>query len=318
MTGQMMTKDQGMVGLDPAFEKTKDIVDAAILNIQSIKTEEDTKLQIIIRIITEGLGWPFSDIGAEVKHDNGYSDYLVSNGGKPAFIIEAKRIGSLEIGITESQRLRHLKISGPGLKNALPGIEQAAGYATQEGLPIAVLTDGSTWIIFKPFVPGENFKNKEAFVFPSLSAVLTDFLTFYELLSKELFGKKTYNIIFDKLHQNRLLLTQSLFTPLEENKIKISKKSTLAFDLERVFSNFFTRLTGDDNGDMLIDCFVETRESRIADFSLEKITANVLGNISPADKEIYANLVFKDLIKRRPGYLSSPPLFSLSSPRPHL
>ena len=34
--------------------------------------------------------------------------------------------------------------------------------------------------------------------------------------------------------------------------------------------------------------------------------------------EIYANLVFKDLIKRRPGYLLSSPLFSLSSPRSHL
>ena len=283
-----------MAGLDSAFEKTKDIVDAADATIQGIKTEEDTKVQIIQRIITEGLGWSFSDIGAEVKNDNGYSDYLLSNKAKPALVIEAKRIGSLEIGITENQRLRHLKISGPGLKNALSGIEQAAGYATQEGLPIAVLTDGLTWIIFKPFVPGENFKNKEAFVFPSLHAVLNDFLTFYELLSKELLSKKTYNIIFDKLHQNRLLLTQSLFAPLEENKIKTSRKSNLAFDLERVFSNFFTKLTGDDNGDMLIDCFVETRESRIADFSLEKITANVLGNISPAGKDVdqeLANLI---------------------------
>ena len=294
MAGQMMAKDEEMVGLDSAFEKTKDIVDAAVLNVESIKTEEDAKLQIITRIITKGLKWSLSDIGAEVKHDNGYSDYLLSNDGKPALIIEAKRIGSLEIGTTENHRLRHLKISGPGLKNALPGIGQAARYATEEGLPIAVLTDGLTWIIFKPFVPGENFKNKEAFVFPSLDAVLADFLTFYELLSKELLSKKAYNIIFDKLHRNRLLLTQSLFAPLEESKIKISQKSNLAFDLDRVFSNFFTRLTGDDDGDMLIDCFVETRESRIADFSLEKITANVLGNISPADKDVdreLANLI---------------------------
>ena len=283
-----------MVELDSVFEKTKDIVDAADANIQGIKTEEDTKIQIITRIITEGLGWSFSDIGAEVRHDNGYSDYLLSNKAKPALIIEAKRIGSLEIGTTESQNLRHLKISGPGLKNALLGIEQAARYATEEGLPIAVLTDGLTWIIFKPFVPGENFKNKKAFVFPSLHALLNDFPTFYELLSKELLGKKAYNIIFDELHRNRLLLTQSLFTPLEGNKIRISRKSNLAFDLDSIFSNFFARITDDDNSDMLIDCFVETRESRIADFSLEKITANVLGNISPADKDVdreLANLI---------------------------
>ena len=283
-----------MEGLDSALERTKDIVDAADENIQNIKTEEDTKLQIITRIITEGLGWSFSNIGTEVRHDNGYSDYLLSNKAKPALIIEAKRIGSLEIGTVESQRLRHLKISGTGLKNTLPGIEQAARYATQEGLPVAVLTDGLAWVVFKPFVPGENFKKKEAFVFPSPRAVLEDFSTFYELLSRESFGRKTYNIIFDKLHQNRLLLTQSLFAPFEESRIKISKKSNLAFDLDRVFSSFFTRLTGDDDGDMLIECFVETRESRIADFSLEKITANVLGNISPTGKDVdqeLANLI---------------------------
>ena len=88
MAGQMMAKDEEMVGLDSAFEKTKDIVDAAVLNVESIKTEEDAKLQIITRIITEGLKWSLSDIGAEVKHDNGYSDYLLSNDGKPALIIE--------------------------------------------------------------------------------------------------------------------------------------------------------------------------------------------------------------------------------------
>ena len=86
---QTMTKDQEMEGLDSALERTKDIVDAADENIQNIKTEEDTKLQIITRIITEGLGWSFSDIGAEVRHDNGYSDYLLSNKAKPALIIEA-------------------------------------------------------------------------------------------------------------------------------------------------------------------------------------------------------------------------------------
>ena len=36
------------------------------------------------------------------------------------------------------------------------------------------------------------------------------------------------------------------------------------------------------------------------------------------DNEIYANLVFKDMIKRRPDRLSSPPLFSLLSLRSHL
>jgi len=275
-----------MVSMDVAFENTKRIIDDALRNISNVKTEEDTKIQIITRIINEGLNWSLSDIGAEVKHENGYSDYLLANNGKPALLVEAKRIGSLEIGTIEKDSLRHLKISGPGLKKVLSGIDQAASYATPNGLPIAVLTDGCSWIIFKTFVPGDNFKNKQAFVFPGLMAIMKDFQEFYDLISKEQFGKKTYNQIFDNLHQNRLLLTQSLFEPLEESKIQLSQKSHIAFDLDKVFSNFFARLTGDEDPDMLIDCFVETRESRIADFSLEKITANVLGNISPADKDV--------------------------------
>ena len=275
-----------MVGMDEACARAQHIVDAVLANATKIRTEEDCKIQIITRILIESLNWSFSDISAEVKHDNGYSDYLLSNDGKPALLIEAKRMGSIEIGTTERDRLRHLKISGPGLINAVNGIEQAARYAAPNGLPIAVLTDGWTWIIFKPFVPGENYKNKEAFVFPSLKAVLSSFATFFELISKDLLGRKAYNPIFDKLHQNRLLLTQRLIAPLEERKIKIARKSNLAFDLDRVFSNFFTRLTGDEDAEMLIDCFVETRESRIADFSLEKITANVLGNIVPAGKDV--------------------------------
>ena len=39
---------------------------------------------------------------------------------------------------------------------------------------------------------------------------------------------------------------------------------------------------------------------------------------NPRPLEIYANLVFKDMIKRRPDRLSSPPLFSLLSLRSHL
>ena len=215
-----------MVDLDSAFEKTKSIMDEVLQNVSNINTEEDAKIQIITRVITEGLNWSFSDIGAEVKHENGYSDYLLSNDGRPTLLVEAKRTGSIHIGTSEKKRVRHLKISGPGLKNAFSGIDQAASYATPNGLPVAVLTDGWVWVIFKTFVAGENFKNKEAFVFPSPHSVLADFESFYELISKEQLGKKTYDTIFDKLHQNRLLLTQSLYAPLEESNIKISQKVT--------------------------------------------------------------------------------------------
>ena len=77
------------------------------------------------------------------------------------------------------------------------------------------------------------------------------------------------------------LLTQELEAPIREDDIKLNLKSSLAFDLDEVFSTFFTNLTGEADEDLLIECFVETKESRIADFSLEKMTARALGNLDP-------------------------------------
>ena len=66
---------------------------------------------------------------------------------------------------------------------------------------------------------------------------------------------------------------------VNDHNLRIEHKSALAFDLDQVFSSYFSTLEGQGDEDLVINCFVETNESRVADFSLEKITANVLGNI---------------------------------------
>lgn len=255
-------------------------------NLENIISEEDAKIQIVLRLLTEVLGWSHSDIGAERKHDNGFSDFILSIGGSKAFLLEAKKIDVLKIATKEEDKLRHLKLNGSTLKDIQDGIEQAATYAAPNGMTIAVLTDGLRWVIFKSFVAGSDYKEKEAFVFPSLDAICNDFSVFYELLSKRCFSKKLYAAYFDKLHNKRLLLSQTLKSPFADHEINPQAKTDIAFDLDQIFSAFFSRLTGDQDEELLVECFVETRESRIADFALEKITANVLGNISPADKQV--------------------------------
>jgi len=259
-------------------------------NRSKIISEEDSKIQIIVRLMTEVLGWSHSDIGAERKHDNGFSDLILSSGEKKAFLVEAKRLGILTIKTKDTDRLRHLKLSSNPLKDTQDGIEQAVSYAAPEGITLAVLTDGICWIIFKSFITDTNYKEQEAFVFPSLNAIANDFSVFYELLSKECFAKKLYAVHFDDLHNKRLLLSQMLKAPFQDHEIKPRPKTEVAFDLDQIFSAFFSRLTGDEDDELIVECFVETRESRIADFALEKITANVLGNIMPPDKQVDTEL----------------------------
>lgn len=271
--------------LDSAYGKAKEIFGEAAGNLQNIKTEEDAKLQIITRLLTDVLGWDHKDIRAEQHHDNGHSDYVLYDNESACVVVEAKKVGVAKLGGAETDKLRILKIGGPALKDCLKGIEQAVGYAVPNGIQIAVFTDGLVWVVLKTFIPGQNYKDKQAFVFPSFEAILDSFEDFFDLLAKDQFRRKCYQAKFDAIHNRRLLLGRPLVAPVDRSEIHLEKKSDLAFDLEPVFARYFDRLTSEDD-DMLVDCFVETKESRIADFSLEKITVNVLGNLVSADKDV--------------------------------
>jgi hypothetical protein len=60
-------------------------------------------------------------------------------------------------------------------------------------------------------------------------------------------------------------------------------RDPLASDAALLFSQFFSRLSNEKDREMLRDCFVETGESRKADFELEKIIQRVLNTITPIE-----------------------------------
>lgn len=272
-----------MGNIDSAEQKLKSLLSDIRGNLTSIESEEDAKVQIINRIFNECLGWSFTQFACENKHDSGYSDYVMKIGNDSVLVVEAKRIGILSVESSVLDRYRTLKLSGSSLKQSLSGIQQAFLYASEEGIPLAVVTDGIRWIIFKTWVHGAKYKDKEAFVFPSLESVENSFSVFYELLAYEHFSKKTYNLMFDTIHNSRQNLSIPLKAPLEMDEINILKKSPIAYDLEKIFNGFFTQLIGDDNSEIMNECFVESNESRIADYSLEKITTSILNNL-PKEK----------------------------------
>lgn len=278
-----------MVPIDEAFERAQAILLDAEINLDKIRSEEDAKLQIITRLLTDVLGWNHGDIAAETPNENGFSDYLVGDSGQNAFVIEAKKIGAISLD-TQTSSKSYYKLSGPVLKPALAGIKQAASYCHPIGVPLAVVTDGLLWIIFLPWVPNAGYLERQAIVFPTISSVLEDFTVFYELLSKQHASVGTYRVIFDSIHENRLVLDRELTSALHQADNRIVQKSGLSFDLETVFDGFFSSLVGDQDAEMLLECFVETRESRIADFSLERLTKNVLGNIDPAERDVDVGL----------------------------
>jgi predicted type IV restriction endonuclease len=146
-----------MSALDVSYQRAIALINDVEPRLTAILTEEDAKLQLVVRFLTEVLGWDYGDLSAERKNDNGYSDYIVSDAGRSAFLVEAKRQGQIELATSATKRQLY-KISGPALKQCIDGIEQAASYCAPEGIQLAIVTDGTKWIFFKPSVPGENYK----------------------------------------------------------------------------------------------------------------------------------------------------------------
>lgn len=276
--------------MDEAFQRFQDLLKDVEPRWHSIISEEDAKLQLIQQIITGVLGWKLKNFSAERQHDSGFSDFIISEDGSQFFVIEAKRLGQLNVKTAEPDRFKPFKISGPALKDCLSAIEQARSYASDEGLGFFVVTDGNIWIVGKTNVEGRKWKEVEALVFPSLSAVSDGFATFYDLLSGVQVRKRVYVRVFDAVHRGRIGFERELTPAISQSNISISQKSSLSFELDRVFDVYFSRMRGDDDPDLLVNCFVESRESRIADFSLEKMTAKILGNISPDFQNLDKNL----------------------------
>jgi hypothetical protein len=87
-----------MSALDVSYERAVALINDVELRLAAILTEEDAKLQLVVRFLTEVLGWEHAGLSAERENDNGYSDYIVSDAGRPAFLVEAKAPGATRTG----------------------------------------------------------------------------------------------------------------------------------------------------------------------------------------------------------------------------
>ena len=101
----------------------------------ALRQNETRTRAALIDPLLQALGWDTTDPGMvtpEFRVDVGWADYaLLGVGGKPAAVVEAKRLGSI-------------------VENHL---EQAVGYCIQQGIAYAGVTDGSHWQLYRTFEP---------------------------------------------------------------------------------------------------------------------------------------------------------------------
>ncbi|NEU77925.1 hypothetical protein [Nostoc sp. UIC 10630] len=277
------------MNIDLAKERFDNLCQELTQSNTPLETEQDTRLHIIDRILIEVLGWDRQGIRTEPHTESGYVDYLLSAGGRNRLVVEAKRTSKLLID-TRQPRMAWYKVSGPALQSATEGLEQAKRYCTDTAVLFSALTTGIEWIGFWAVrTDGLPPKEGKAIVFPSFKAIQQNFAVFYDLFSSEGMLANLYQVHVHEaeglqVSQNEIL---EAVTGLSERRLL--QKAPLLRDLEGIYRNFFSTISGDDP-DMLAKCFVESKESRAADESLEKITSNLLNRIDIVNSDKGAEL----------------------------
>jgi energy-coupling factor transporter ATP-binding protein EcfA2 len=249
-----------------------------------LETEQDARLHIIDRILIEVLGWDRQGIRTEPHTDSGYVDYLISAGGRNRFIVEAKRTSKLLVD-TRQPRMAWYKVSGPAIHSAVEGLEQAKRYCADTAVLFSALTTGIEWIGFWAIrTDGIPPKEGKAVVFPSLEAIQQNFAAFYDLFSKQGILDNLYQVYVHEAEGLQVSQSEILESVIELSERRLLQKTSLLRDLESVYRGFFSTISGEDP-DMLAQCFVESKESRAADESLEKISRTLLNKVDVVNSE---------------------------------
>jgi hypothetical protein len=272
--------------IDQAYERLLKIRGEIEAAITVGPNEADTRLRVLDRLLFEVLEWKHESVFAEPPTPSGYIDYKLTIGEhRGAIIIEAKKVGRLKPG-TKSHEVMTVALSGPVVKPLLGGVKQAMSYAVENGVPVAAVTDGNTWLFFRASrTDGVPPLQGKGILFPSFDAVLKDFAKFVELFSM--------TAIVNRLHLAHLVDAEGIAVPsaeqhfyvLDPTEARMRQRDPLASDAALVFQQFFSRLSNEKDREMLRDCFVETAESKRADFEFEKIVQRVLNDISSLETQ---------------------------------
>lgn len=286
-----------MEPIDVAADQLSSIIPQIQSYQHTIHSEEDTRLKVVNPMFAQVLGWPMSEIFTEEQAGSGYVDYKLTINGLARLIVEAKR-DSRELGIESRGPGRAYKLNGPVFNTEAikEGIDQAIRYCGQKNAELACVTNGHEWVVFRGSRLGDGRDTMAgmAFVFPTLDSVKEKFALFYDLLSYEAVKEFHYRAHFQEAEGRQIrahIFRRALRDP---NSRRLIAPDNLSSDMDRVMTSFFRRLSGDDDPDLLTQCFVVTRESRVADERLARISEDLIGrirNLNTASAEQLTELI---------------------------
>lgn len=268
--------------IDAAYKAFETLLEEVKTYDHTIFSEQDSRVKIIDRILTEVLFYPYEAFITEPKAGKGYIDYKVSVNNVPRLIIEAKKDG-IDFDINSSYSGRAFNLDGPVFKDnsVKDGIDQAIYYAAYKGVELACLTNGKTWIIFRAnrLADGKDVMEGKAYVFSSLNSICKEFKLFFELLAPHEINNLKYRALFQEAEGAEIRKKEFAKSLKSEDNLRVVERTNYSQDFDKVMNEFFSRLSGDSDPDMLIECFVETKESQAAEQELTRISEDLIYRI---------------------------------------
>jgi energy-coupling factor transporter ATP-binding protein EcfA2 len=258
---------------------------------------------LIKRILTEVLAWPLAEL-TDCKTPEAPFECIrltIEGASRVAIIIQKKTLG-----LKDRNTDRPYRLDGPVLTahETAEGIKQACIVCGLKNTELAVVTNGEEWIVFRGSRIGDGKDTLEglAFVFPSLQAVKDTFKLFYDLLSREPVIELRYRAHFQEAEGQPIRARAFSKVLREQHQLHPLPPTPLAADLDRIMESFFMRLSGDKDPDMLLNCFITTRESKVAEDKIARISEDLVGHIRNLDThsaETLSDMIHKVQITHR-------------------
>ena len=258
---------------------------------------------LIRRILTEVLEWAKEELTDCTTASAPYEciRLTIENASRAAVVIQKAHLGLKGRNADRPYRLDGPVLSAP---DSLEGVRQACIVCGLKNTELAALTNGEEWVVFRGSRVGDGKDTMEGvgFVFQNLDAIRDNFKLFYDLLSRNPIVELRYRAHFQEA-EGQPIRDRAFSRPLRDsNQLKLFERGALAADLDRVMESFFQRLAGDKDPEMLLNCFVTTKESQIAENKIARISEDLVSrirNLDTASAETLSDLIHKVQITQR-------------------
>jgi len=276
-------------------------------------SEADTRAKLIDPLFRDVLGWTEAEIRRERPAGHGFADYVLGS-DITYLLVEAKRTNP-RFRLEAPSKSRRLRVDGPhllGQKKIKPFVQQAQNYASSLGAQFAILTNGSQFIIFKPYLPGRQWTTGYAIVFHDHEDIANDFAFFYRLLSRDNVCAGGLLEEFEQLEG----LTAELYTPIQfihDADFELVRNPFWS-KIARIIGPLLTDVSEDSvlQTEIIQNCYVTTPLSDEADAELDRRLRDTLTpglkeaqfkDIAPGSgrKSAFGQDIEHDITSTRPG-----------------